>query len=67
MSATKLETISMKLERIEALLQWFESEEVTVEQALEKYEEALGLAKELEAQLQNAKNKVEVIKKKFAS
>lgn len=66
MSAVKNETIAAKLERLEALLRWFESEEITVEEAIKKYEEALGLSKELEAQLENAKNQVEVIKKKFA-
>jgi len=66
MSATNPETVSEKLEALEALLTWFESEEITVEEALAKYEEALTLSKELEAQLQNAKNQVEVIKKKFS-
>ena len=59
-------TISEKIEKLEALLVWFESEEITVETALEKYEEALKLSKELEVQLKNAKNQVEVIKKKFS-
>ena len=67
MSATKDETVSEKLEKLEVLLQWFESEEITVEEALVKYEQALKLSKELEAQLETAKNQVEVIKKKFAS
>lgn len=66
MSAAKHETIAEKLERLEVLLQWFESEEITVEAAIAKYEEALKLSKELEAQLENAKNQVEVIKKKFS-
>ena len=66
MSATNPKTVSEKLEALEALLAWFESEEITVEEALVKYEEALTLSKELEAQLQNAKNQVEVIKKKFS-
>lgn len=66
MSNQKNETIAEKLEKLETLLAWFESEEITVEEALKKYEEALQLSKELEEQLQNAKNQVEVIKKKFA-
>lgn len=61
------ETVAQKLEKLEALLAWFESEDVTVEVALKKYEQALKLAKELEQQLENAKNQVEVIKKKFSS
>ncbi len=63
----KVETVAQKLEKLEALLKWFESEEITVEEALSKYEEALVLSKELEDQLETAKNKVEIIKKKFAA
>ncbi len=63
----KVETVAQKLEKLEALLQWFESEEITVEEALSKYEEALVLSKELEDQLEAAKNKVQIIKKKFAA
>lgn len=66
MSTPKSETIAEKLEKLEELLAWFESEEITVEEALEKYEKALQLSNELEEQLKNAKNQVEVIKKKFA-
>ena len=65
MSAAKT-SIADKIAKLEALLQWFESEEITVEESLKKYEEALKLSKELEADLQAAKNQVEVIKKKFA-
>lgn len=67
MSAANLTTVSEKLEKLEALLAWFESEEITVEEALTKYEEALELSRELETQLKNAKNQVEIIKKKFSA
>jgi exodeoxyribonuclease VII small subunit len=60
------QTIAENLEQLEELLAWFESEEITVEAALEKYEQALKLSKTLEKQLTDAKNKVEVIKKKFS-
>ncbi len=66
MSATKPETIAQKLEKLEEVLAWFESEEITVEEAIVKYEEAQKLSKELQVQLDNAKNQVEVIKKKFS-
>lgn len=65
MSAVK-NSIAQKIEKLEELLKWFESEEITVEESLKNYEEALKLSKELEADLQAAKNQVEVIKKKFA-
>ena len=66
MSEQASETIGTKLEKLERLLEWFESEEITIEEALSKYEEALKLSKQLEKQLQDAKNQVEVIKKKFS-
>ena len=55
------------MERHEALLAWFESEEITVEEALKKYEQALKLSQELETQLKDAKNQVEIIKQKFTA
>jgi exodeoxyribonuclease VII small subunit len=67
MSAQSNSTTSEKIEKLEELLAWFESEEITIEEALVKYEEALKLSKELEVQLTNAKNQVEVIKKKFSA
>lgn len=63
----KTATIAEKMEQLEALLQWFETEEITVEEAIKKYEEALKLSQELSAELKNAKNQVEVIKKKFTT
>lgn len=62
---SKQATVSDNLTRLEELLTWFESEEITVEEALEKYEEALRLSQQLEEQLKTAKNQVEIIKKKF--
>ncbi|HMS31506.1 MAG TPA: exodeoxyribonuclease VII small subunit [Candidatus Saccharibacteria bacterium] len=64
MSAQR-ETVAEKLEKLESLLTWFESEEITVEESLQKYEEALQLAKEVEELLEKAKNNVEIIKQKF--
>jgi exodeoxyribonuclease VII small subunit len=65
--SSKKETVSEKLEKLEALLAWFESEEITIEESIAKYEEALQLAKDVEDQIEQAKNQVEVIKQQFAS
>ncbi len=64
--AEKDVTIAVKIEQLEEILRWFESSEVTVEAAVKKYEQALKLSKELEAQLLTAQNQVEVIKQKFS-
>lgn len=67
MSAKSQSTIAEKMEQLEELLGWFESEEITVEEAVKKYEAALQVSKELEEQLKEAKNQAEVIKKKFTA
>lgn len=59
-------SFNQKMQELEELLAWFESGEVGVEEALKKYEAAIKLAKELEKELEEAKNKVEVIKQNFA-
>ncbi len=66
-SQKKKNTIAENIENLEALLEWFESEEITVESSIQKYEEALKLSQELQSQLDEAKNQVEVIKKKFSA
>lgn len=63
---SKEKTIAEKIEQLEAILAWFESEEITVEEAIEKYEQALQLANALEDGLAAAKHQVEVIKKNFS-
>ncbi len=55
------------MQELDELLAWFESDAVTLEEALKKYEQALKLTAKLEVQLTNAKNNVEVIKQKFTS
>lgn len=57
---------SSKMQELEELLAWFESGELSVEEALKKYEQAIKLAKELEKELETAKNKVEILKQNFA-
>lgn len=56
-----------KMAQLEELINWFESDEVELEVAVKKYEQALALCKELEDHLKTAKNEVEVINKKFST
>lgn len=65
MSQNNTATFKEKLAQLEELLAWFESDEVTLELAVEKYEQALNLSKELEHELKEAKNKIEVINQKL--
>ena len=63
---TNKKSVEAKIDELEQLLDWFESNEVTVDSALEKYERAGQITSELEDELKKAKNQVEVIKKKYA-
>lgn len=66
MPQSKKRSFNEKLSDLEELLSWFESGDIGVEDAIKKYEQAIKLAKELEVELQEAKNKVEIIKQNFA-
>lgn len=59
-------TIQEMMDQLEQLLAWFESDDVTVEIAVEKYETATQLSVALEDRLKNAQNQIEVIKKKYS-
>lgn len=53
-------------QELDDIVSWFESDAVTIEAAVQKYERAGELVKELEAQLKAAENKISKIKKSFA-
>lgn len=64
---TKNNTIKEKLSELDELVTWFEQEDIEIDQALEKFEEAEKLADDIGKELKTAKNKIEVIKKKWES
>jgi exodeoxyribonuclease VII small subunit len=47
------------------LIEWFESESVNLDEAVDKYEQAMELLKRMEDHLKNAENKVKKIAVKF--
>lgn len=61
----KNKTITEKLEAFETLVAWFDTEEFSLEAALEKFKQAETLAMEIENELSDVKNSVEVLKTKF--
>jgi exodeoxyribonuclease VII small subunit len=65
MSNDKMTTEEM-MSQLEELLAWFESDDVTVEMAVEKYEAATQLSVTIEDRLKNAQNQIEVIKRKYS-
>ncbi len=54
-----------KLEELEAITAWFESDEVDLNAALAKFERGMQLAGELKTELTTIENRVEKIKAKF--
>ena len=60
-------TISEKIKELDAATNWFYSDEFELDQAMEKYKNAVKLAKEIEEDLAELKNKIEVIKQDFDS
>lgn len=66
MSNKKSETtMQEKLATLGELVAWFESDEFSIELAIEKYKEAEKLAKEIEQELNEFKHSINVLKKDF--
>ncbi len=63
--SAKNKTISAKLEAFEKLVAWFDTDDFSLEKALEKFKLAEALADEIEGELDGIKNSVEVLKTKF--
>ncbi len=62
---SKKTDFKQQLEELEQIVEWFESEEVDIDQALEKFERGMELASNLEKQLSEMENKVQEITQKF--
>ncbi len=60
-------SISSKIEQLQELTNWFESDEFDLEQALKKYQQAAALAKEVEKELTEMKNQIKIVQNAFVS
>ena len=60
-------TIADKLAQLNQLVVWFESDEFSIEEALDKFAEAEKLAKTIDDELTVFKNKITVLKKDFST
>ncbi|MBQ3294291.1 exodeoxyribonuclease VII small subunit [Candidatus Saccharibacteria bacterium] len=58
-------SITDKINKLNEQVQWFYSDDFTLDQAEENYQKATELAKEIEEDLNNLKNKIEIISKDF--
>ena len=57
--------MNQKIEKLDAQVEWFYSDDFKLEEAISKYEDTTKLAKEVEKDLNELKNKIEVLKEKF--
>jgi len=60
-------TIQEKTAELSELVAWFDSDEFTLETALDKFKEAEALAESIEKDLTALKNDIQIVKQKFDS
>ena len=60
-------TIQEKTAELSKLVAWFDSEDFTLETALDKFKEAEALAETIEKDLTALKNDIQIVKQKFDS
>lgn len=60
-------TIQEKMADLSQLVEWFNSDEFTLEAAIDKFKQAQALADTIEKELMALKNDIQVVKQKFDS
>jgi len=58
-------TIQEKTDELDAIVAWFDSEDFTLELALDKFKQAEALAQDIQKDLTGLKNEINVIKQRF--
>lgn len=58
-------TISTALDELEELLEWFEQDDMDIEEALKKYEKGQKLTADIRERLAVVENKITVLEQKF--
>ena len=59
-------SLNKKIEKLDAEVEWFYSDDFRLEDATDKYKSAVKLAKEIEEDLNKLKNEIEVISEDFS-
>lgn len=57
----KTKSIEKQLAELDSAVEWFYSDDFSLDEALEKYKSAAELAEKIETDLENLKNEVQVI------
>ena len=63
---TKPTNISSKISELDTKVQWFYSDDFNLDEATQKYQEAVDLAKVIESDLDKLKNHIELIDQNFS-
>ena len=58
-------TITEKIKKLDEATSWFYSDEFKLDEATDRYQNAMKLAKEIEKDLSELKNKIEIIEQDF--
>jgi exodeoxyribonuclease VII small subunit len=58
-------TIQQKMSELSAIVAWFDSDDFSLEQAMDKFKQAEKLSEEIEQDLMTLKNEVKIVKEKF--
>lgn len=58
-------SLNQRIEELDKQVEWFYSDDFKLEEAISKYEEATKLAKDVEKDLKELKNRIEVLKEIF--
>ena len=59
-------SLNQKIEELDKKVEWFYSDDFRLEQATDKYQDAVKLAKEVEKDLSELKNEIEVLSEDFS-
>lgn len=60
------ETINNKIKKLDEKVGWFYGESFTLDEAENKFKEAIALSKEIETDLNSLKNKIEILSEDFS-
>lgn len=61
----KSKTISQKISELDELIAWFDSDDFSLEQAIDRYKKANELADDITSELATLKNDVRLLGQKF--
>ena len=58
--------LSAKIEKLNSAVEWFYSDDFSLDLATDNYKKAINLAEEIEKDLANLKNEIEIISRDFS-